>query len=129
MPGIVFNETEPDLVYARTDIGGAYRWNQAVQSWIPLLDWVGWDRWGWNGVLSLATDPVQTNRLYAAVGMYTNDWDPNNGAILRSTDRGDTWQATELPFKVGPGGSTTPGFLADWTAGNAVPAGVSCAAH
>ncbi|ROO61620.1 cellulose binding domain-containing protein [Micromonospora sp. Llam0] len=101
VPGIVFNETERDLFYARTDIGGAYRWNQADQSWIPLLDWVGWDRWGWNGVLSLATDPVQTNRLYAAVGMYTNDWDPNNGAILRSTDKGDTWQATELPFKVG----------------------------
>ena len=24
--------------------------------------------------------------------MYTNSWDPNNGAILRSTDRGATWQ-------------------------------------
>ncbi|MGI5269153.1 cellulose binding domain-containing protein [Nonomuraea sp. CA-218870] len=101
VPGIVFNPTERDLIYARTDIGGAYRWNESSKSWTPLLDWVGWDKWGWNGVISLATDPVQTNRLYAAVGMYTNDWDPNNGAILRSTDKGDTWQATELPFKLG----------------------------
>jgi len=101
VPGIVFNPTERNLIYARTDIGGAYRWEQSSQSWIPLLDWVGWDRWGWNGVLSIATDPVQTNRVYAAVGMYTNDWDPNNGAILRSTDRGNSWQAYELPFKVG----------------------------
>ncbi|GAB3153001.1 cellulose binding domain-containing protein [Micromonospora sonneratiae] len=101
VPGIVFNQTERNLIYARTDIGGAYRWEQASQSWTPLLDWVGWDRWGWNGVLSLATDPVQTNRVYAAVGMYTNGWDPNNGAILRSSDRGATWQATGLPFKVG----------------------------
>ncbi|MEO3929387.1 cellulose binding domain-containing protein [Micromonosporaceae bacterium B7E4] len=101
VPGIVFNPTERNLIYARTDIGGAYRWEQSSQSWTPLLDWVGWDRWGWNGVLSIATDPVQTNRVYAAVGMYTNDWDPNNGAILRSTDKGNTWQAYQLPFKVG----------------------------
>ncbi|QGN47448.1 xyloglucanase [Micromonospora sp. WMMC415] len=101
VPGIVFNPTEKDLIYARTDIGGLYRWEQATGSWTPLLDWVGADRWGWNGVVSVATDPVQTNRVYAAVGMYTNSWDPNNGAILRSTDKGATWQAFELPFKNG----------------------------
>ncbi|MER7417177.1 cellulose binding domain-containing protein [Micromonospora peucetia] len=101
VPGIVFNPTEKNLIYARTDIGGMYRWEQARQSWTPLLDWVGADRWGWNGVVSVATDPVQTNRVYAAVGMYTNDWDPNNGAILRSADKGATWQVTELPFKNG----------------------------
>ena len=33
--------------------------------------------------------------------MYTNSWDPNNGAILRSSDRGATWSQTALPFKVG----------------------------
>ena len=101
VPGIVFNRTERDLVYARTDIGGAYRWNQSTQRWLPLLDWVGWDRWGFNGVVSLATDPVQPNRVYVAAGMYTNAWDPNNGAILRSADRGDTWQVSPLPFKLG----------------------------
>ncbi|MDQ7905361.1 cellulose binding domain-containing protein [Phytohabitans sp. ZYX-F-186] len=101
VPGIVFNPTERNLIYARTDIGGAYRWDQAGQSWVPMLDWVGWDRWGYNGVVSLATDPVQTNRVYVAAGMYTNDWDPNNGAILRSTDKGNTWQTTALPFKLG----------------------------
>ena len=42
VPGIVFNTTEPGLVYARTDIGGAYRWNARTKRWIPLLDWVGW---------------------------------------------------------------------------------------
>ncbi|MFI7679075.1 cellulose binding domain-containing protein [Actinophytocola sp. NPDC049390] len=101
VPSIVFNQTERDLIYARTDIGGAYRWHESTGRWVPLLDWVGWDRWGWNGVHSLATDPVETNRVYAAVGMYTNSWDPNNGAILRSADKGATWQATALPFKLG----------------------------
>ncbi|WP_322785072.1 xyloglucanase [Streptomyces profundus] len=101
VPSIVFNRSEPDLFYARTDIGGAYRWNEADQSWIPLLDHVGWDDWGYTGVASLATDPVDPDRVYAAVGTYTNDWDPANGAILRSSDRGETWETSELPFKLG----------------------------
>src|SRR4051794_38237566 len=113
VPAVVFDPGEKNLIYARTDIGGAYRWNEAGQSWTPLLDWVGQDNWGYNGVLSIAPDPVDTKRVYAAVGMYTNDWDPNNGAILRSSDKGNTWQATTLPFKNGgekprPGGGGRP---------------------
>ncbi|GAA4135189.1 xyloglucanase [Actinomadura keratinilytica] len=101
VPGIVFSRKERDLIYARTDIGGAYRWDRSSRRWIPLLDWVGWDRWGYNGVVSLAADPVDADRVYVAAGMYTNSWDPNNGAILRSSDRGATWQVTPLPFKLG----------------------------
>ncbi|MGP3969196.1 WD40/YVTN/BNR-like repeat-containing protein [Streptomyces sp. 6N223] len=101
VPSVVFNRSEPDLVYARTDIGGAYRWNEQGQEWIPLLDEFGNDHWGYSGVASIATDPVEPDNVYAAVGSYTNDWDPGNGAILRSADRGETWQVTELPFKVG----------------------------
>jgi hypothetical protein len=101
VPGIVFNETEPNLIYARTDIGGCYRWQEDSRTWTPLLDWVGRDKWGWSGVVSMATDPVETNRVYAAVGTYTIDWDPNNGAILYSDDKGETWGAAELPFKQG----------------------------
>ncbi|MER7620285.1 cellulose binding domain-containing protein [Streptomyces sp. NPDC126503] len=101
VPGIVFNRAEKNLVYARTDIGGAYRWNQADSSWIPLLDHVGWDDWGHTGVVGLATDSVDPDRVYAAVGTYTNDWDPGNGAVLRSADRGATWRRADLPFKLG----------------------------
>ncbi|NBM19997.1 xyloglucanase [Streptomyces sp. GC420] len=101
VPGIVFNQSEKNLAYARTDIGGAYRWDQSGKQWTPLLDWVDWDHWGWTGVVSLASDPVEPDNVYAAVGTYTNSWDPANGAVLRSSDRGTTWQATTLPFKLG----------------------------
>jgi hypothetical protein len=101
VPGIVYNESVSGLVYARTDIGGAYRWDNAASKWIPLTDWVGWDQWGWTGIVSLATDPVEPDRLYLAAGTYTISWDPNNGAILRSTDRGNTFQVSPLPFKLG----------------------------
>ncbi|WP_162181606.1 sialidase family protein, partial [Glycomyces tenuis] len=53
------------------------------------------------GVAALAADPVETSRVYAAVGTYTNFWDPRNGAILRSQDFGRTWETAELPFKLG----------------------------
>jgi hypothetical protein len=101
VPGIVFNETEADLIYARTDIGGLYRWQEPTRTWKPLLDWIGWDHWGWTGVVSVATDPVEPSRVYAAVGTYTNDWDPTSGAVLYSDDYGETWGAAELPFKQG----------------------------
>ncbi|CAL9318189.1 Xyloglucanase [Streptomyces sp. SudanB148_2056] len=101
VPGIVFNRGEPDLAYARTDIGGAYRWQEPTQSWTPLLDSVGWDDWGHTGVVSIASDSADPDRVYAAVGTYTNDWDPGNGAVLRSADRGASWRKTALPFKLG----------------------------
>src|SRR5678816_2704231 len=57
--------------------------------------------WNLTGVISIASDPVNTNNLYIAAGTYTNSWTTQNGAILRSTDRGATWQRTMLPFKLG----------------------------
>ncbi|MFI6370343.1 cellulose binding domain-containing protein [Streptomyces sp. NPDC050546] len=101
VPGIVFNRSEKNLAYARTDIGGAYRWQESSKSWTPLLDSVGWDDWGHTGVVSIASDSVDPNRVYAAVGTYTNGWDPKNGAVMRSSDRGASWQKTNLPFKLG----------------------------
>jgi xyloglucan-specific exo-beta-1,4-glucanase len=97
--GIVFHPNEPNLIYARTDIGGVYRWNQTAGRWIPLLDWIGWDQWGYTGVWSVALDPRNPNAVYAAVGTYTNGWDPGNAAVLKSTDRGVTWSVSPLPFK------------------------------
>ncbi|MGW0425232.1 cellulose binding domain-containing protein [Streptomyces sp. NPDC003015] len=101
VPGIVFNRKEKNLAYARTDIGGAYRWQESSKTWTPLLDSVGWTDWGHTGVVSLASDAVDPNKVYAAVGTYTNSWDPGNGAVLRSSNRGASWQKTDLPFKLG----------------------------
>lgn len=98
---IIFNQKQKDLIYARTDIGGAYRWNSSTSTWTQLLDWVSPDQWNMTGVESLATDPVDPNRLYIAAGTYTNSWTTMNGVILRSTDQGNTFQQTPMPFKMG----------------------------
>lgn len=99
--GIVYNPSEKDLVFARTDIGGAYRYNPEEKKWSQMLDFIGYDEWNLLGVESLATDPVETNRVYVAAGTYTNHWTDQNGVILRSLDKGNTWQRTELPIKLG----------------------------
>ena len=70
-PGIVFNAKQKGLAYLRTDIGGAYRL-AADDTWIPLLDWANDAQRNYWGVESIATDPVQPNNLYIAVGLYTN---------------------------------------------------------
>lgn len=97
--GIVFSPVEKDLVYARTDVGGAYRWNQADKTWIPLSD--GFSGKGEVlGVESLAVDPTDANKVYMATGLYTQSW-AGNGAMLRSSDRGSSWQKTDMPIKMG----------------------------
>ncbi|KAG8955411.1 hypothetical protein FRC04_008762 [Tulasnella sp. 424] len=100
VPGIVFSTKTKGVAYARTDIGGLYKLN-SDDSWTPLLDWVGNDKWHNWGVDALALDPTNSNKVYIAVGMYTNSWDPNNGSILASSDGGSSWTEYPLSFKVG----------------------------
>ncbi|KKY30470.1 putative glycoside hydrolase family 74 protein [Diaporthe ampelina] len=101
VPGISFHPKTKGLAYARTDIGGLYRLN-ADESWTAITDSIttdeNWNRWG---VDALALDPQDDTKVYVALGMYTNSWDPNNGVIARSSDKGATWSITSLPFKVG----------------------------
>ena len=88
------------LAYARTDIGGAYRWDDRAARWIPLTDHLGWDDWNLLGVEAIAVDPAHPNRLYLALGTYAQSW-AGNGAVLRSEDRGATWKRTDLTVKLG----------------------------
>ena len=100
--GIIFSPKQKDLIYARTDIGGAYRWNPDTKRWIPLTDWVSWEDWNLMGIESIAADPVEANRVYLAAGTYTRPHpDFSNGVIFRSTDQGRTWERTDMPFKMG----------------------------
>lgn len=98
--GIAFHPAVPGLAYARTDMGGAYRRDSATGRWQPLLDWLPLAEVNLMGVESLAVDPNDPDALYLACGTYTHPAAPN-GALLRSRDRGKSFQRTELPFKLG----------------------------
>src|SRR5262245_25007489 len=88
--GIITHPNAPGVVYARTDIGGAYRWNPANNSWIPLLDFAANN--SLHGIESIAVDPTDSNRVYIAAGRNTP------GVILVSTNQGANFFSLTFPF-------------------------------
>lgn len=66
--GIVFHPKEAGLLYARTDLGGAYRFDDRTKAWVPLLDHLGRDDADLMGVLSLALNPSDPAHVYLACG-------------------------------------------------------------
>ena len=95
--GIVYNPTQEGLAYVRTDIGGAYRFDTEKDKWVPITDCFGGEEWNLIGIESIATDPAEPNRVYAACGTYMGD----NGALLASDDYGETWSRFDLTFGCG----------------------------
>ena len=65
---VVFHPAQANLIYARTDMGGAYRWNNATATWIPLTDFRNRDQADYMGDLALALDPNDVNTVYLLTG-------------------------------------------------------------
>jgi photosystem II stability/assembly factor-like uncharacterized protein len=98
--GFAFSRVEEGVIYTRTDIGGAYRYDRKSRTWTPLTDFFGFDQSNYLGIESMVADPVKADRVYMAVGMYSQDW-AGTGAFMRSDDRGDTWKIFPVHFKMG----------------------------
>lgn len=98
--GFVYHPKVKDVLYARTDVGGAFRYDFAAKRWISLLNDVSRADGHLIGVLSMAVDPNDANKVYLANGLYLGEW-AHTGAVLRSDDRGATWTKTDLPIRLG----------------------------
>lgn len=92
--GILASSKEPGLYYARTDVGGVYRWNAEQKVWIPLLDWLSQDDVGLLGVESIALDPNNPKRLYVLAG--TSYFSKGKTVIMRSEDYGATFDTVDV---------------------------------
>ncbi|KQU75554.1 MULTISPECIES: hypothetical protein [unclassified Rhizobacter] len=97
--GLVFHPTTANLLYARTDVGGAYRWNQATMSWIPVTDGFSAAESFQHGVESIALDPNNDQLVYMVTGMY-NSADAT-ARLYSSSNRGNSWTSVSLPFSAG----------------------------
>ncbi len=97
--GIVFHPNAPGLMYCRTDIGGAYRWNPTTTSWTQLLNFVGYpnNQGSLMGVESIGLDPQDTNRLYLACGWMGGS---NPSGIMISTNQGASFTVISSPWVI-----------------------------
>ncbi len=88
--GIITCPTQKNLIYARTDVGGIFRWIEATKSWKSLNFTV--PKQNMNLVESIAIDPQIPNRVYATCGeSYFG-----SSYLLRSSDYGNTWEYISL---------------------------------
>lgn len=78
--GIISNQNS-GTIYARTDVGGVYRWDSSNNQWMPLID----GKVEKGGIESFAIDPNHPDHLYIVGG------NQQPGSLYQSTNRGETW--------------------------------------
>jgi photosystem II stability/assembly factor-like uncharacterized protein len=91
---IITSPTEKNVIYARTDVGGAYRWKEETKEWLPITDWLGPNDMGLLGIDALALDPSTPGRLYMLAG--TDYWNQGKTMIMRSSDYGETFDTVNV---------------------------------
>jgi photosystem II stability/assembly factor-like uncharacterized protein len=84
--GMIASAAPLGPLYARTDVGGAYRWIPATNTWLPITDSVD----GTCQVESMAADPTDAQVVYLA----------SSGRIWRSANQGGSWSLAKIPAKM-----------------------------
>ncbi|WEK54398.1 MAG: InlB B-repeat-containing protein [Candidatus Cohnella colombiensis] len=82
--GYIFHPTDPNILYAQTDVGGAHRFNFETNSWEDITQWITptTQSVGQSRGLGIDPTPGRENWVYLSYG---------SGQLLLSKDRGDTW--------------------------------------
>lgn len=87
---VIASPVEKNVFYARTDVGGAYRWNEETKRWESMMDWVDVSELGLLGIEAIAVDPKDEGKVYMMAG--TSYFSNARSALLRSTDYGKSWE-------------------------------------
>ena len=109
--GLVVHPTTTDLFYIRTDVGGAYRWNESTDTWSQMLlsDRVPNPTKDDYRVESIAISRSNSQTVYVAVGE-DHGSESGSGRILKSTNRGQSWSDSgQRWWMQGNGGGRTGG--------------------
>ena len=86
--------TGDDQMYARTDVGGAYRYDYEQKKWVQLLDFLTEADRGFLSVDAMCIDPNDDDTLYLLCGCaYFSD---ARTVVFRSHDAGETFEEIDV---------------------------------
>ncbi len=94
--GFAFNKKVPGILYARTDIGGVYRYLYDEKRWKSLIDHVTMVDVAESFPIAVALDNDNPERLYIACGI---NGEPC-GRLCISDDYGESFRYTSIPTMV-----------------------------
>ncbi len=94
--GFAFHNKVKDILYARTDIGGVYRYEYKDKVWKSLVEHVKMTDIAEAFPIAIALDDKHPEYLYIACGMYEADC----GKLCISEDYGETFRYETIPVPV-----------------------------
>lgn len=100
--GFLFHPKKENILYARTDIGGTYKFDYDSQTWKTLTEWVGMNDLSETFPIALAVCPDKPEMLYIASGTDRSS-DQNGqpwGWLSISADYGKSFIRRKIPFYV-----------------------------
>ncbi len=86
--------TGDKVMYARTDVGGAYKYNYDKMQWEQLMAFINEADKGYLSVDAMCIDPNDDNTVYMLCGCAY--FSSERTAIFKTTDGGKTWEEHDV---------------------------------
>lgn len=90
----VFSTSEEGLYYARTDVGGAYRFDKEKNKWVSISYNISEDDVGLLGIDGMAIDPEKPGRIFLLAG--TSYFSNGKTCVMISEDYGETYETVDV---------------------------------
>lgn len=90
----VFSTSEEGLYYARTDVGGAYRFDKDKNKWVSISYNISEDDVGLMGIDGMAIDPDKPGRIFLLAG--TSYFSGGKSCVMISEDYGNTYETVDV---------------------------------
>ncbi len=89
--GLALHPSTANLIYARTDTGGAYKWNPSTSTWAQILLASNVPSPNLGNPDSYAVESIAVSKSNDQVVLVAVGTGYQTGRVLRSTDQGKTW--------------------------------------
>ena len=91
--GFSFHQNVAQILYARTDVGGVYRYDYKNEKWQSLMNHVTMNDLSESFPIAIALDPKKAEKIFIACGVN----EPNAGVLAISEDYGQSFTYEKVP--------------------------------